>query len=507
MRSRNILPFERRVSPRGAALLAFLALLVLGGLSWFLHLATGFNRASVRDPITDRALAEAKDALLGYAAAYPETHLRNHRAAFVPGHLPCPDTGNALENEGAEAGTCGAKGVTVIGHFPWRSLGIPPPKDGYGECLWYAVSGNYKANPKADLLNPDIPGQFQVVDAEGRILAGEGAAERPVAILFAPGPPLAGQERAAARKECRGDYDARQFLDALGGIDNAQPHPEPEGVTRVIAGQEGARFNDRLLWIGQAELFARVEGRLAPEDLFDANASPQTRALTQRAAACLARFGDNNTFRRLPWAAAIALDRAAPDTFENDAFSDSKNRNGGRLPMLVKQSRTTLDPTWGTFAECAAKDSACRLMRSDNCPELLPVAGYPTPADGSGNMDSPDGWLDKWKDHLFYLVAPGFAPAKALAADCALTPEDCLLVNGQPYAAVLIFAGAPLPGQTRANPADRQAVANYLEGDAVTAIETGGRILNVTGNDRVVCLLGPDAMQPAFRVIPDCQSP
>ncbi|MDR3352548.1 MAG: hypothetical protein LBO00_06025 [Zoogloeaceae bacterium] len=507
---------------RGAALLALFALLLLGGLFWFAHLAAGFNRAAVRDLLGDHALAEAKEALLGYAAAYPEIRLAGGRSAYVPGHLPCPDTGSSIDDkeknpedlnasglQGTEAPTCGPKGVTAIGHFPWRSLGIPPPRDGYGECLWYAVSGSHKAHPKADLLNPDIPGQFEVQDGAGHILAGKAALERPVAILFAPGPPLAGQDRAANRQECRGNYDARQFLEALDGIDNATPNPGPEGITQVIAASADERFNDRLLWITRAELLARLEKRPQTEkDVFDADNAPTARALTQRAAACLARFGDNNAYRRLPWAAAIPLGRAAPNTFENDAFFDGKNRNGGRLPFLTSFSKKEMDVTWGAFKDCVPenKNAACRLLRSDNCPELLPVAGYPTPTDGESHMDSKDGWLDKWKDHLFYLVAPGFAPAQSPAADCALTPEDCLRVNGHLYAAILIYAGDPLPGQSRATPAERQDAANYLEGETATVIESGGQTLALSGNDRAACLALPDATEP-YRLIPDCRMP
>ncbi|MDR3323837.1 MAG: hypothetical protein LBS89_06505 [Zoogloeaceae bacterium] len=488
----------------GAALLLLLCLLTLGSLAWFVRQATDFNPAATRNVLTDRALAEAKEALLGYAAAYPELHLKGtpERAIFVPGHLPCPDTDNALGNEGAEAGTCGSAGVTVIGHFPWRSLGIPPPRDGAGECLWYAVSGNYKANPKAHLLNPDIPGQFQILDAEGNVRVGATAADRPVAVLFAPGPPLAGQSRQYRSGECRRDYDAQQFLDALNGIDNASPNTAPEEVTRLVAAQAGEHFNDRLLWIGRAELFERrIARRPHPEqDLFDGDYPGDKIALTQRVAACLARFGDGNVWHRLPWAAPLNLSAAAPDTFQNDKFADKKDLRAGRPPFLVTQSETTLKSEQGTLKDCASGNAACRWLRSDNCPELLPVAG-------TGEANSKDGWFDKWKDHLFYVVAPGFAPAVAPAADCALEPEQCLRVNGRSYAAALIFSGAPLAGQPRDTSADRQNADHYLEGENALSVKNNGRILETAGNDQIVCLSGPDATTSGFTLVPDCGQP
>ncbi|MDR2165825.1 MAG: hypothetical protein LBO79_09470 [Zoogloeaceae bacterium] len=492
----------RGFTPRsvsGAVLLGLVMLLTLGGLTWLVVDITRFNGAATRNAATDRALAEAKEALLGYAAAYPELHLKAGRAVFVPGHLPCPDMGSPLGLEGTESGVCGAEGVTVVGHFPWRSLGVPPPRDGYGECLWYAVSGHYKANPKARLLNPDIPGQFEIVDEQDRIIGA--AAERPVAVLFAPGPPLSGQERADAGGECRWNYDARHFLDMLGGVNNAVPNTDPEGVTRLAAGRESAEFNDRLLWIHRAEVFARVAQRQPLEDLFDAHFGetgfPGRAALAQRVAACLARFGARNAWRRLPWAAPLALAENPPLTFQNDAFADRQDLLAGRPPFLVTRSQARLASTLGTLPTCASGNTACRLLRSDNCPELAAV-------DGGNTANGKDGWFDKWKDHLFYLVAPGFAPAEAPAADCSTTPEACIEVEGRTYAAAVIFAGAPQAGQERDTNIDRMNATRYLEGENALTVQNGGRRLEVTGNDRIVCL---EANADGFTLVNDCGAP
>jgi hypothetical protein len=502
----------RRLS--GAALLLFLCLLILVSLAWILQQAARFDAVQARNQATDRALAEARDALLGYAAAYPEYHLRGHpaRAAFVTGHLPCPDTGNALGNEGAEAGACGAKGVTVIGYFPWRSLGVAPPKDGNGECLWYAVSGNYKANPKADLLNPDIPGQFQILNGEGEIMVGAAAKDRPVAVLFSPGAPLSGQNRQHPGGECGMDYDARQFLERINDVDNSAPNSAAEGVTRLVAAPPGASFNDRLLWISREDLFQRRIIRRAQirQALFDENYADASIALTQRVAACLARFGEHNIQHRLPWAAPLNLAAAAPETFGNARFFDRTGARAGRPPFSVARSLETLTTTLGALPTCPAANathSACRLLRSDNCPEFLPVAGFPTPTDGGAYVNSDDGWWDKWKDHLFYIVAPGFAPAALPAVDCDLEPESCLTVNGQAYAAALIFAGAPLEGQLRDDAAHRLLPEHYLEGQNAITLRDGGQLLEIAGNDQIACLKGPTAASPGFKLIPNCGNP
>lgn len=499
----------------GAALLILLLTLTLGGLAWLLR-QPNLQSASfpARDKATDRALAQAKEALLGYAAAYPEYKRKGNpaRPVFVPGHLPCPDTGSALGFEGSEAGTCGAKGVTVIGHFPWRSLGVPPPRDGSGECLWYAVSGQYKANPKADLLNPDSPGQFQILGPDGsRIIAGATPEDRPVAVLIAPGPALPGQSRQHQGGECRLDYDARQFLDVLQGIDNSTPNPEPEGITRMIAGTPGPFFNDRLVWISRAELFERrIARRQQPQRaLFDSAYDPASSvpALTQRIASCLARFGASNPWNRLPWAAPLDPGGSPPDVFRNDRIADQSGLTAGRPPFSVGRSQAVLSATLASLGACPVGNpthSACRLLRTDNCPELLPVAGFPTASDTPASVNSADGWWDKWKEHLFYRVAPGFAPAAQPAADCDSTPDACLRVSGRAYAAVLIYAGAALPGQKRNHDGDRIDPANYLEGENLAALRGDSQVFAASGNDQLACIAGPTAASPGFKLVPNC---
>ncbi|MDR2366107.1 MAG: hypothetical protein LBD68_09725 [Zoogloeaceae bacterium] len=482
----------------GAAALALLLLLTLGSLSWFLRFSSAQTVQAGRDARSAEALFLAKEALLGYALAYPESRLE--RRHFVPGHLPCPDTGNTLENEGAESGVCGGKGVSVIGHFPWRSLGVPSPRDGSGECLWYAVSGNYKASPKADLLNPDTAGLIQIVAADGHTVL----ADDVVAVLFAPGMPLDGQARQYAKGECRWDYVASAFLDALSGVANSAPSDAAEGESRFIAAEARAGFNDHLLWITRAELFAHVQARLLADALFaeDVPETADTLALTQRVAACLMRFGAANARRRLPWASPLSMGSEAPNTFHYEKFYDKENLLAGRAPYAVARSQHVLNSALGDWTGCAAGSQsavACRLLVIEKCADFTPVAG----GDDS-RKNSKDGWWDKWKDHLFYVVAPGFAPADAPAVDCAATPDECLRVNGVPYAAAVIFAGAALSGQTRATRGSRMLAANYLEGANAHTLQNGGQTLEIAGNDQIACILGPDADHPDFRLVANC---
>jgi hypothetical protein len=494
----------------------FLAVGLVGLLGGRLA-AAGAGR-TLRDAQSATALAQARAALLGYAALYPESHLRGHpaRAAFVPGHLPCPDTGTAFATAGNEAGACGAAGVSVVGRFPWRSLGLPVPRAA-GECLWYAVSGHYKSNPKSGRLNADTPGQFEIFAADGQhLLAGKSPMERPVAVLFAPGGPRAGQARATqnADEECGLSQDARAFLERLGEFDNATPDPRPDAVSRLVFGERDdvaghAAPNDQLLWIYPADiaraLLRRPDAGRADFDENFASAPPgrPSGALTQRVAACLARFGDANPWQRLPWAAP--LERSGSTPWANTAFADRAGLRSGRPPFSVRASLARFSSSLPALADCrtGAPESACRLLRTDNCPELLPVAGYPTPADGSG-QDSPDGLWDNRKDHLFYLVAPGFAPAEAPAADCAHTPDACLWIGDAPYAAAVLFAGERLAGQVRDDEAARMTIGNYLEGENAAAIQSGSLRLERAGNDQIACLAAPDATHPGYRLVANC---
>lgn len=143
---------------QGQALIAALllgAVLAAGAL-----LADGQLRARAEAVAHARsldALAQARSALIGYAISYAERH-----PGEGYGFLPCPDRGN---DGSTPIGACGARDTAAIGRLPWRTLGLAELRDGWGECLWYAVSGSAKHNPKPLALNWDSPGQFALEDA------------------------------------------------------------------------------------------------------------------------------------------------------------------------------------------------------------------------------------------------------------------------------------------------------------------------------------------------------
>ncbi|MDP2752688.1 MAG: hypothetical protein Q8O31_08820 [Rhodocyclaceae bacterium] len=453
---------------QGFILIFMMALLVPLALVFWLEKQDSSTLLKTRDEVTTRALQLAKEALIGYAVSYPEQHPKGTpaRFAWVHGHLPCPDSLESLGFVGDEDPNCGVKGVTVIGRFPWKTLGLPRLQDGSGNDLWYAVSGSFKANPKMDILNWDSLGQFEVIHSDGSVLAGNTPESRPVAIIFSPGASLFGQNRA--------DHHAPQnFLERAAGVNNAEPNALPEGITRVVAAGPLSSFNDRLLWISRDDLFAnRIEKRASLELRLE--------NLRQKVAGCIAVYGLSNQGNRLPWAAPITLSSVGTggvDTWQNDRFNDVSGGLVGRIPLKVRDSFQSTGSTLPSFSGCTSTDnSSCRLFRVDNCPELLDVAGYPTPQEGTSFRDSPDGWLEKWKDHLFYAVAEDFKPTSSVApADRCAQPttadRKCLFVSGRgPFAAVILFAGKRQTGQVRSTLAERNQSANYLEGDNAIAM-------------------------------------
>ncbi len=71
----------------GAALLIMLVIMVVGALYFVVGQSQTARVRVERDAITAAALAQAKEALIGYAITYSDTH-----PGEVFGYFPCPDT-------------------------------------------------------------------------------------------------------------------------------------------------------------------------------------------------------------------------------------------------------------------------------------------------------------------------------------------------------------------------------------------------------------------------------
>jgi hypothetical protein len=423
---------------RGAALLALLALV---GVAVIFAYVTGLNRsaagmAQARAQRTSIALAQAKEAVIAYAVTYGDTH-----ANQIPGYLPCPEMTATSNLEGTATSSCGAALVSQIGKLPWRTLGLGNIADGSGECLWYAVSGTYKNSPNnpatSNTMNWDTNGQFAVMAADGtNYLAGSAADNRAVAVIFAPGAPVSGQSRTpdANARLCPGNYTAANYLETAATINNSVVSATASAVTTFISGTGGDTFNDRLVYITRADIWNAVKKR--------SDFQNNLRALTRRAAECVAMYGGNNqlgpvlTDKELPWASPVALANYAA----NVSYDDASGSLQGRLSYRVDTSKlATSNQIFGTSL----------FVNSDYC-------WYTT---------QELAWYQNWKDHLFYAIANSYRPDPANQSTACGT---CLKVNGGgSYAAVVIFAGENLSGTSRTI-ADKADITKYLEGPNAT---------------------------------------
>lgn len=211
---------------RGVVALAILVIFI-AATSYLL--VTQLNKAArqyAREQQTAAALAEAKQALIGYAMTYAEQY-----PPFGPGYLPCPDTsGNGNPNP-----PCAPN---AVGRLPWRILALDQAVDVDGEALWYAVSADFRNNPKTSSpMNSELPGTLSL-DGAGDV----------VAVIIAPGPSLSGQDRPSD--------SAVAYLE--GGNEIADG-----SFFTSAAAPDG--FNDRVLAITRAELMAAVEERVLGE--------------------------------------------------------------------------------------------------------------------------------------------------------------------------------------------------------------------------------------------------
>jgi hypothetical protein len=234
---------------RGYGVLIALVILVLGSLY---GLTRGLSQATAQTKQVDleqAVLRQARDALVAWAALRPTG----------PGHLPCPDLDDDGDSEGAACGTA----ATRIGRLPWRTLALPDLRDAAGERLWYAVSRCFLERPIGTELaicpngyrvNSDVLGAINPLGA--LTVTGLAPQNEVIAIVFAPGAALGGQNRSAAGKNIAANYLEGENGDAANNTFAA--------LTACLASDcPGGPFNDKLLVIRASDLFPVVENMVA----------------------------------------------------------------------------------------------------------------------------------------------------------------------------------------------------------------------------------------------------
>jgi hypothetical protein len=251
---------------RGLALLTLLLAVALAfGAVLVTRLAEGRPEIE-RQKRTLEALAQAKQALIAWALMQGDENPATKKddglekpTYYRPGSLPCPDRnyfGNA--NSGNASGSCSSKGGTSIGRLPWKSLGTDRLRDGHGEPLWYAVSDNFRHHTlNKGAINSDSRGSLLLYAADGVTLL-TNAGEELAAVVFAPGPPLPGQDRAEQPDA------ASSYLESFGGKSNAgAAGPFIMGPARDARGD--LAVNDLVIGISARELVAALEKRALSE--------------------------------------------------------------------------------------------------------------------------------------------------------------------------------------------------------------------------------------------------
>ena len=229
---------------RGIVTLLILLIVMSGGAYFLLR---ALNRA--QGPVaaagsTQRALAQAREALLGYAARYPDNPGVPLRAG--PGRLPCPDTRlDSGEPAGAADSPCAAGSATETGRLPWHTLDVPALIDGSGAPLWYAVSDPFRAH-LATALNSETAGTLDLAACSG--------GDDLVALVLAPGEALATQSSRGPAS-----FDAAAYLEG----DNRS---RGDGC---FSGVVDAEHNDEVLALTRRDLLAAVETRVL-EDVANA---------------------------------------------------------------------------------------------------------------------------------------------------------------------------------------------------------------------------------------------
>ncbi len=474
MNPRRRLPPAGLHKQRGVVLLLFLLILVSGSSAWLLATLNQQVTRAKREQMTNLALGRAKDALIAYAATYYDANPGNF------GVLPCPDVDETGAPEGDQHTNCGATHANSLGRLPWRTLGGEPIRDGSGECLWYAVSGGYKQSPQPQMLNEDSNGYLQVFGPDGvTLVAGNTPEDRAVAVIIAPGLPLANQNRtkAASTDICGGNFNPSAYLEAhpVSGVQNNVVSGTPNAIDQFVnSGNSEAGFNDKVLYITKDQLFDAIKRRSDYDDrlYFDTAPTPPPPppppvSLIFEVAQCVSNY--LQTHNELPWPAAVNL----TDYRVDGNYSGIPNTFSGRIP------------------EALVTDPSCALA----------VAG-----------EARTLWRN-WKDHLFLVLSDAYKPG-GVGVPCS---GDCPRVNtgANQFAAIVIYSGEPLSAlnQRRTEPPidtdQKQTIGSYLEAaNASNHPNPGGNSVYLkqvpaTGafNDVLYCI---DDDAPTFTVTTQC---
>ncbi len=463
-------PLRPHTSPaaarqQGQALLTILIIVGVAITALVFYFANPARLAIARDKKTEEALAQAKVALIGFAAGVGLSS-----GAARPGDLPCPD----LDNNGfADVAIDTPCSGGALGRLPWKSLGLPDLRDGNGERLWYAVSSNFKNSPRTPCaspgdtgcLNSDTRGTITVRDGSGAVIndgsnPNEWTPSGAIAVIIAPAAVLQRQDVGTPQdRSCTVGVNCDVNERCTTSPPSATPKCNPVNYLDISGTEDNANFidgdntngfingnvvvggnvvvNDRLLAIRYEDLMPLLKRRVVKELM---------NCLTAYAA-----VPQNNG--RYPWAAPVA---------NYPSFADQSEVRFGRIP-------DTFSATFLGVSVDLISDTVCPAT-----PALCMATSWPAPP--SCNITT-GSWWNNWKELVFYGVAEAYQPADPVSSLLPVPPGgpcgNCLTVDPPASASdkrvVVIVSGKRLSavasGQPRnwPSPPDKSSAANYLE--------------------------------------------
>lgn len=438
---------------QGMMLIMLVFIVGLAATGYLLHALNPAAMRIERDKKTAMALAEAKTALIGYAAGVDLTSGTCTTNCPRPGDLPCPDT----DNDGVAEGSCGnAAGTTGqsrrLGRLPWKTLGLPDLRDGSGERLWYAVSNRYKNNTRYRPLNSDTVATITLKNAAGNIINDATSTTGLSAIVLAPGEALVRQDAQVQVRIDANQLVASNYLDTAFGEDNQNfidgtTNGFISGLVKAVDGS--VIVNDRIISISRDEMLKVMETRVLAEvenSLLDyycgiGNVSYSTKSCILPGAS----FPYPATFINtgcLGWSSATS------------ACSEGTTTRG-RIPAypIIPWSPTSI----------------LRASRNNN-------------------------WfqMNAWREVVYYAVAPACVTGTVSCDGIGLlTVTNPKLLPENDKRLVLIATGRTLGAQLRSNNTQKTNEVNYLEGENYVPLDNiyERLVLPINDkNDRVVNL-------------------
>jgi len=302
-------------------------------------------------------------------------------------------TMEVCENDGIADLMAGTQCPSYVGHLPWRTLDLPDLRDASGERLWYAVSPNFR-DVDGNIINSNTLGQIYV---SGNITASNAAA-----IVFAPGAQLDSQPRDSAHQNT-----ISSFLE--------QPYIEKLVFTSQAAGDS---FNDRLMVIEPADIFAIVQRRVAKE----------------------VQDALNVYFNQPPYTETVSTTTMVDGNPVTTTTTTTKT--SGRYPFAASAGNSNCLAGGNSAACVSVQDLMTGLIPGtpDAVNDFPPYSGTATLL-GAGSA----AWFEAngWREVVSYSVSPECAtnsPAPCASGSINITVNTTTLTNQK---ATLLFTGVP----------------------------------------------------------------